>query len=181
MSDQDSKTLITTEPIMTVDNARRDFFKQSITGVFGAAALMNMVPNGIRTSAWAAGSDTPEITEVKIGFIPLTDCAPIVVAAEMGFDKKYGIKITPSKEASWAAIRDKTVNGELHAAHVLYGLVYGVQLGIGGQQKDMAVLMNLNHNGQAITLANQLKEKGVKDGRSLKRLLDNENRDYTFA
>ena len=181
MSDQNSKTLITTEPIMTVDNARRDFFKQSITGVFGAAALMNMVPNGIRTSAWAAGSDTPEITEVKIGFIPLTDCAPIVVAAEMGFDKKYGIKITPSKEASWAAIRDKTVNGELHAAHVLYGLVYGVQLGIGGQQKDMAVLMNLNHNGQAITLANQLKEKGVKDGRSLKRLLDNENRDYTFA
>jgi len=181
MSEQDSKTLITTEPITTVDNARRDFFKQSITGVFGAAALMNMVPNGIRTSAWAAGTDAPEITEVKIGFIPLTDCAPIVVAAEMGFDKKYGIKITPSKEASWAAIRDKTVNGELHAAHVLYGLVYGVQLGIGGQQKDMAVLMNLNHNGQAITLANQLKEKGVKDGRSLKRLLDNENRDYTFA
>ena len=181
MSDQDSKTLMTTAPITTVDNARRDFFKQSITGVFGAAALMNMVPNGIRTSAWAAGTDAPEITEVKIGFIPLTDCAPIVVAAEMGFDKKYGIKITPSKEASWAAIRDKTVNGELHAAHVLYGLVYGVQLGIGGQQKDMAVLMNLNHNGQAITLANQLKEKGVKDGRSLKRLLDNENRDYTFA
>lgn len=181
MSEQDNKTLMTTAPITTVDNARRDFFKQSITGVFGAAALMNMVPNGIRTSAWAAGTDAPEITEVKIGFIPLTDCAPIVVAAEMGFDKKYGIKITPSKEASWAAIRDKTVNGELHAAHVLYGLVYGVQLGIGGQQKDMAVLMNLNHNGQAITLANQLKEKGVKDGRSLKRLLDNENRDYTFA
>jgi len=181
MSEQDNKTLMTTAPITTVDNARRDFFKQSITGVFGAAALMNMVPSGIRTSAWAAGTDAPEITEVKIGFIPLTDCAPIVVAAEMGFDKKYGIKITPSKEASWAAIRDKTVNGELHAAHVLYGLVYGVQLGIGGQQKDMAVLMNLNHNGQAITLANQLKEKGVKDGRSLKRLLDNENRDYTFA
>jgi len=71
------------------------------------------------------------------------------------------------------------VNGELHAAHVLYGLVYGVQLGIGGPQKDMAVLMTLNHNGQGITLANQLKEKGVKDGASLKRLLDNENRDYT--
>lgn len=181
MSDQDNKTLMTTAPITTVDNARRDFFKQSITGVFGAAALMNMVPNGIRTSAWAAGTDAPEITEVKIGFIPLTDCAPIVVAAQMGFDKKYGIKITPSKEASWAAVRDKVANGELHAAHILYGMVYGVQLGIGGQQKDMAVLMSLNNNGQGITLSNQLKEKGVKDGRSLKRLLDNENRDYTFA
>jgi nitrate/nitrite transport system substrate-binding protein len=103
------------------------------------------------------------------------------VAAEMGFDKKYGIKITPSKEASWAAIRDKLVNGELHGAHVLYGLIYGVQMGIGGQQKDMANLMTLNNNGQAITLSNQLKEKGVTSGATLKRLLDNENRDYTFA
>lgn len=166
---------------LAVDNSRRDFFRTTMVGAFGAAAAMGIVPKDISTSAYAAGSDAPEITEVKIGFIPLTDCAPIVVAAEMGFDKKYGIKITPSKEASWAAIRDKTVNGELHAAHVLYGLVYGVQLGIGGQQKDMAVLMTLNHNGQGITLANQLKDKGVKDGRSLKRLLDNENRDYTFA
>ncbi len=164
-----------------VNNSRRDFFRTSAASAFGAAALMGLVPNSIKTNAWAAGSDAPEIVEVKIGFIPLTDCAPIVVAAEMGFDKKYGIKITPSKEASWAAIRDKTVNGELHASHILYGLVYGVQLGIGGQQKDMSVLMTLNHNGQGITLANQLKEKGVKDGRSLKRLLDNENRDYTFA
>ena len=122
---------------IAVDNSRRDFFRTSAAGAFGAAALMGLVPNSIKTNAWAAGSDAPEITEVKIGFIPLTDCAPIVVAAEMGFDKKYGIKIIPQKQASWAAIRDKTVNGELHASHVLYGLVYGVQMGIGGQQKDM--------------------------------------------
>jgi nitrate/nitrite transport system substrate-binding protein len=164
-----------------VDSSRRDFFRNTAAGAFGAAALMGLVPNSIKTNAWAAGSDAPEITEVKIGFIPLTDCAPIVVAAEMGFDKKYGIKITPSKEASWAAVRDKVVNGELHASHILYGMMYGVQLGIGGKQKDMALLMTLNHNGQGITLSNQLKDKGVKDGKSLKRLLDNENRDYTFA
>jgi nitrate/nitrite transport system substrate-binding protein len=180
-SDQTSNANTVAATTGAVDNGRRDFFRNSAAGAFGAAALMGLVPNSVKTNAWAAGSDAPEITEVKIGFIPLTDCAPIVVAAEMCFDKKYGIKITPSKEASWAAIRDKTVNGELHASHVLYGLVYGVQLGIGGQQKDMAVLMTLNHNGQGITLANQLKEKGVKDGHSLKRLLDNENRDYTFA
>ena len=167
--------------VIAVENGRRNFFKQSIAGAFGAATAFNIVPVGLKTMAHAAGSDAPELTEVKIGFIPLTDCAPIVVAAEMGFDKKYGIKIVPSKEASWAAIRDKTVNGELHAAHVLYGLVYGVQMGIGGQQKDMNVLMTLNHNGQGITLSNQLKDKGVKDGKTLKRLLENENRDYTFA
>ncbi len=165
----------------SVDADRRQFFKHTIAGAFGAAAMMNIVPAGIKNMAYAAGSDAPEITEVKIGFIPLTDCAPIVVAAEMGFDKKYGIKIVPAKQASWAAIRDKTVNGELHASHVLYGLVYGVQLGIGGQQKDMKVLMSLNNNGQAITLSNQLKDKGVKDGKSLKRVMANENRDFTFA
>ncbi|MES2635793.1 MAG: CmpA/NrtA family ABC transporter substrate-binding protein, partial [Pseudomonadota bacterium] len=87
----------------------------------------------------------------------------------------------PAKQASWAAVRDKTMNGELHASHVLYGLIYGVQLGIGGQQKDMKVLMSLNNNGQAITLSNQLKDKGVKDGKSLKRVMANENRDFTFA
>ena len=185
MSLKVNKAITETVVDSVIDTQRRDFFKLSAStlgaSVLSASALMGLVPGGIRSQAWAAGSDAPEITEVKIGFIPLTDCAPIVVAAEMGFDKKYGIKIIPSKEASWAAIRDKTVNGELHAAHVLYGLMYGVQLGIGGQKKDMAVLMTLNHNGQGITLANQLKEKGVKDGASLKRLLDNENRDYTFA
>ncbi|PKO93358.1 MAG: nitrate transporter [Betaproteobacteria bacterium HGW-Betaproteobacteria-1] len=163
-----------------IDNGRRNFFRAS-AGVMGASALMGMVPEKIRNNAWAAGSDEPEIKEVKIGFIPLTDCAPIVVAAQMGFDTKYGIKITPSKEASWAGVRDKLVNGELQGAHILYGMMYGVQLGIGGQQKDMAVLMSLNNNGQGITLANQLKEKGVTSGPTLKRLLDNENRDYTFA
>ena len=134
-----------------------------------------------RSGAWAAGSDAPEKTEVKIGFIPLTDCASVVIASELGFDKKYGIKIVPSKEASWASVRDKLVNGELDASHVLYGLIYGVQLGIGGPKKDMAVLMSLNHNGQAITLSNKLKEKGVTDGASLKKLIDGEKREYTFA
>jgi nitrate/nitrite transport system substrate-binding protein len=165
----------------TVDTSRRDFFRNSIAGAFGAATMMSILPTGTSSSAYAAGSDAPEITEVKIGFIPLTDCAPIIVAAEMGFDKKYGIKIIPSKEASWAGVRDKVVNGELHAAHVLYGLVYGVQMGIGGQQKDMSVLMTLNNNGQGITLSNQLKDKGVKDGKTLKRVMANENRDFTFA
>lgn len=134
-----------------------------------------------RTAVWAAGSDAPEKPEVKIGFIPLTDCASVAVAAELGFDKKYGIKITASKEASWAAVRDKLVNGELDASHVLYGLIYGVQLGIGGPKKDMAVLMSINRNGQAITLSNQLRDKGVTDGAKLKALIGKEKRDYTFA
>ncbi len=161
------------------DKGRRDFIKNT-AAAGGAAALMGMVP-GLRAAAWAAGSDAPEKKEVRIGFIPLTDCSSVVMAAVMEFDKKYGIKIFPSKEASWAAVRDKLVNGELDAAHVLYGLVYGVHLGVGGPKKDMAVLMNLNRNGQAITLSNQLRDKGAVDGASLKKLISADKREYTFA
>jgi nitrate/nitrite transport system substrate-binding protein len=135
----------------------------------------------LRGTAWAAGSDAPEKAEVKVGFIPLTDCASVIMAAELGFDRKYGIKIVPSKEASWAGVRDKLVNGELDAAHVLYGLIYGVQMGIGGPQKDMAVLMTLNNNGQAITLSNHLEEKGVTDGAKLKSLIGRKEKEYVFA
>ena len=166
--------------LLTLDSSRRDFVKKS-AGLLGGAALMALVPPGVRQGAWAAGSDAPEKIELKVGFIPLTDCASVVMAAVQGFDKKYGIKITPTKEASWAAVRDKLTNGELDAAHVLYGLIYGVHLGIGGPKKDMAMLMNLNHNGQAITLSNQLKDKGVTDGASLRALITKEHREYTFA
>ena len=133
------------------------------------------------TSAHAMRSMQPEKQTIRIGYLPLTDCASLVMASKLGLDEKYGIKIELSREMSWAGVRDKLNSGELDAAHVLYGLVYGVQMGIGGQQKDMNVLMTLNNNGQGITLANQLKDKGVTGGATLKRLLDNENRDYTFA
>src|SRR5213079_785085 len=154
---------------------RRTFLKKA-----GAAGLMSMVPEAVRVGAWAAGSDAPEKKEVKIGFIPLTDCASVVIASEMKFDEKYGLKITPSKESSWASVRDKLVNGELDAAHVLYGLIYGVHLGVGGAKKDMAVLMSLNQNGQAITLSKKVADKGGVDGPSLARLMQTDKREYTF-
>ena len=160
-----------------VNGDRREFGK-SLALAASALAFGGMLPGG---GAWAGGSDKPEKTKLNVGFIPLTDCASIVVASQMGFDKKYGIEIIPSKEASWAAVRDKLVNGELDAAHVLYGLIYGVHLGIGGLKKDMAVLMNLNHNGQAITLSTQLHDQGVKDGATLAKHIKANPREYTFA
>ena len=155
---------------------RRGFLKRA-----AAVGIMGLVPAGVRTAAWAAGSYAPEKKEVKIGFIPLTDCSSVAIASVMKFDEKYGIKITPSKEASWAAVRDKLVNGELDMAHVLYGLIYGVQMGLGGPKKDMAILMNLNHNGQAMTLSRKLYDKGVKDATGLAALIAKEKGEYTFA
>ena len=155
---------------------KREFLKVS-----AAASLMSAVPEAIRAGAWAQGSDAPEKKEVKVGFIPLTDCSSVVIASVMKFDEKYGIKITPSKEASWAAVRDKLVNGELDASHVLWGLIYGVQTGIGGPKKDMSILMNLNHNGQAFTLSRKLYDKGVRDAAGLAALIGKEKGEYTFA
>src|SRR5690242_5219402 len=100
---------------------------------------------------------------LRIGFLPLTDCASLIVAAERGFDRKHGIEIVPVREPSWAAIRDKLIRGELDAAHALYGLVYGVELGIGGVRENMAVLMTLSQNGQGITLSNQFRRFGISD------------------
>ena len=123
----------------------------------------------------------PEKQVVRIGYLPLTDCASLVMAAELGFDERYGIKIELSRETSWAGVRDKLGNGELDAAHVLYGLVFGVQMGIGGQQHDMAVLMNLNHNGQSVALSADMARAGAVDGASLARQLRTAGRPYVFA
>jgi len=146
----------------------------------GAATALTIAP-ALRAAVYAQGSDKPEKEEVKIGFIPLTDCASVVMASELGFDKKYGVKIIPTKEASWAGVRDKLVNGELDMSHVLYGLIYGVHLGTSGPKKDMAVLMNLNNNGQAVTLSKALADRGAVDGPSLAKFMASNKREYTFA
>jgi nitrate/nitrite transport system substrate-binding protein len=157
-----------------------DMARRSVVKAAAATATAGMIP-GLQAAVYAAGSDKPEKEEVRIGFIPLTDCASVVMASVLGFDKKYGVKIIPTKEASWAGVRDKLVNGELDMAHVLWGLIYGVHLGVGGPKKDMAILMNLNHNGQAITLSKKLADKGAVDGASLAKLMTAERREYTFA
>ena len=160
----------------TVALSRRNILKQG-AAVTGAALFSTLGHSGV----WAAGSDAPEKKEVKIGFIPLTDCASVVMASVLGIDKKYGVTIIPNKEASWAGVRDKLVNGELDFAHVLYGLIYGVHLGTSGPKKDMAVMMTLNNNGQGLTLSKKLADKGAGNLEGLVGLMKKEPREYTFA
>src|SRR5437773_8596463 len=157
-----------------------DMSRRTLIKAAAATGAAGLVP-GLQSAVYAAGSDKPEKEEVRIGFIPLTDCASVVMASVLGFDKKYGVKIVPTKEASWAGVRDKLVNGELDMAHVLWGLVYGVHLGVSGPKKDMAILMTLNNNGQAITLSKKLADKGAIDGAGLAKLMQTDKREYTFA
>ncbi|MDZ4162771.1 MAG: CmpA/NrtA family ABC transporter substrate-binding protein [Burkholderiales bacterium] len=171
-----------TRPTATLPDAtapalnRRDLLKQG-TAVAATTFFASLGHSGV----WAAGSDAPEKKEVKIGFIPLTDCASVVMASVLGIDQKYGVKIIPNKEASWAGVRDKLVNGELDFAHVLYGLIYGVHLGTSGPKKDMAVMMTLNNNGQGLTLSKKLADKGAGNLEGLVALMKKEPREYTFA
>ena len=160
--------------ILETPMSRRNILQAATAGALTIAPAL-------RAAVYAQGSDKPEKEEVKIGFIPLTDCASVVMASVLGIDKKYGVKIIPTKEASWAGVRDKLVNGELDFAHVLYGLIYGVHLGTSGPKKDMAVLMTLNQNGQAITLSKKLSDKGAVDAASLAKLMSTDKREYTFA
>ena len=98
---------------------------------------------------------------IRIGFIALTDCAPIVMAQELGLFRKYGVNVEVTKEASWANIRDKLVTGELSAAHCLFGMPFSVYTGIGGRPgTELKIAMVLSSNGQAITLDKRLAEAG---------------------
>jgi nitrate/nitrite transport system substrate-binding protein len=161
-----------------------DLLKSSLKRrtVLQAAAVSAVGINpALRAAVHAAGSDAPEKKEVRVGFIPLTDCASVVMASVLGIDQKYGVRIVPSKEASWAGVRDKLVNGELDFAHVLYGLIYGVHMGTAGPKKDMAVTMTLNNNGQGLTLSKKIADKGAVNLEGLVALMKKEPREYTFA
>jgi ABC-type nitrate/sulfonate/bicarbonate transport system substrate-binding protein len=128
-----------------------------------------------------AGSDRPEKDVLRIGFMPLADCAPLVMASVLGFDAKYGLRLELERQHSWSGMRDRLTNGELDAAHALYGLLYGLQMGIGSAPRDMAVLMNLNQNGQSIVLSRALAAAGVQDGAGLAMLMRDQPRRYTFG
>ena len=106
----------------------------------------------------------PEKKELKIGFIALTDCAPIVIAKEKGFFEKYGLNVQIIKEgAGWAGIQQKVISGEYDAAHALAGMPLASTIGINGET-PMVALMSLDFNGNAITMSNKIIELMEKEG-----------------
>ena len=138
--------------------SRRRFLQG--TGVaLGAGALINMIPMGIRSNAWAGGSEGLEKTKLTFGIIPLTDCAPLVVAAEKGYFKKHGLDVAISKEASWANIRDKVSIGALDGAHMLAGMPIAATLGVGAIPKPTITAFSMDLNGNGITVSNELYER----------------------
>jgi nitrate/nitrite transport system substrate-binding protein len=149
-------------------NSRRRFLRT--TGTMLAASLAGL------PKTWAGGlypDDSPETPNIRFGIIALTDCSSIVMAHELGYFKQFGIQSVISKEASWAAIRDKLSIGENQATHMLIGMPFASTMGLlGSPVKPMVIPWMLNRNGQAITLNNTLKNAGVKTAKDLKPHVD---------
>lgn len=161
--------------------SRRDFLRLSMVG--GAA----MVLPSLRNSVYAAGGEKLEKTKLTLGIIPLTDCAPIVIAHEKGYFKKYGLETTISKEASWANIRDKVSLGALDGAHMLAGMPIAATLGVGAIAKPTITAYSMDLNGNAITVSNELFDKMMKadpesmkqspiSAKALKKVIDEEKK-----
>lgn len=110
-------------------------------------------------------ADAPEVTTAKLGFIALTDSAPLIIAKEKGFFDKYGMKdVEVLKQASWPVTRDNletgSAGGGIDGAHILSPMPYFMTLGQTKtkQPVPMYLLARLNTNGQAISIANSYKE-----------------------
>lgn len=106
----------------------------------------------------ARKGSTPSLekSDINLGFIPLTDCAPLVIAQEKGFFNAEGLNVTLQRESSWAGIRDKVGLQILDGAQMLASMPVAARLGVGGPRIDLISAMVLDLNGNAITLNNEL-------------------------
>jgi ABC-type nitrate/sulfonate/bicarbonate transport system substrate-binding protein len=97
-----------------------------------------------------------ERTDLRLGFIPLNDAAPLIVAKAKGYFAGEGLDVTLAREVSWANIRDKVSVGLLDGAHMLGPLPIACSLGLSGPSTPMITPFSLNLNGSAITVSRGL-------------------------
>jgi nitrate/nitrite transport system substrate-binding protein len=137
---------------------RRRFLQAVGTGT-ALAALSSLFPLGAAKEAFAQGTGKLEKKNLKVGFIPITCATPIIMAHPMGFYSKHGLDVEVVKTAGWAVIRDKTLNKEYDAAHMLSPMPLAITLGAGAAPQPYTMPAVENINGQAITLAMKHKDK----------------------
>jgi two-component system, oxyanion-binding sensor len=99
---------------------------------------------------------TLESTDIRLGFIPLNDAAPLIIAKAKGLFAAEGLDVTLAREVSWANIRDKVAVGLLDGAHMLAPLPIACTLGLSGPPTPMIAPLSLNLNGSAVTVSTAL-------------------------
>lgn len=117
--------------------------------------------------------------ELRLGFVPLNDAAPLVVAQEKGFFAAEGLAVELNREASWATVRDKVAVGALDGAHMLAPLALAATLGAGSDPVPMIAPLALNLDGPAVTLSTRLDAAGL--GRLVARRREEGASVLTFA
>lgn len=143
---------------------RRTFLKSSFGVAATAAAARIALPGG----AWAA-TPTPEVTGAKLGYIALTDSAPLIIAVEKGLFAKHGMPdVVVEKQASWGATRDNmalgSANGGIDGGHILRPKVHLYATGKvmqNNQPLPMYTLLGLNEDCQGLSVAQAHAETGV--------------------
>jgi len=150
--------------IFSGDVSRRTILKTTAT-----AALVTAVRTAFPSGAFAATAE-PEVKGAKIGFIALTDAAPLIIAAEKGLFAKHGMPdVEVLKQASWGATRDNLVLGGasngIDGAHILTPMPYLMHTGKVTQNNvpvPMALIARLNLDSQGISVAKEYAETGVQ-------------------
>lgn len=106
-------------------------------------------------------------SSIRLGFVPLNDCAPVAVAKELGLFRSYGVSVTLSRQPGWATVRDMLFYGELDAAQSVAGIAFYLSLGLAKLRREVSVPLVLSAHGNAITLSNQLPAEHIGDGSGL--------------
>lgn len=146
-------------------DAERRRFLRSVGASTAWAAISSVIPFGA-LEAMAQDNGSLEKKELKIGFIPITCASPLIMADPLGFYRKEGLDVSMMKTAGWALVRDKVLNKEYDASHMLAPMPVAISLGVGSTAASTNVMTIQNINGQAIILAN--KHKNNRDPKNWK-------------
>jgi len=147
------------------DEARRNFLRLVGGGTL-AAALGSILPLDKVKAAIKEGGGPLEKKKLAVGFVPITCATPIIMAHPMGFYSKYGLDVDVIKTAGWAVARDKSLNKEYDASHMLTPMPLAITMGAGSVAKPFFMPAVENINGQAITL--HIKHKDKRDPKQWK-------------
>lgn len=96
-----------------------------------------------------------EKEDLKLGFIKLTDCAPLVIAKEKGFFKEEGLNVELEAQANWKVLLDRVIGGELDGAHMLAGQPIAASIGY-GTEAHVVTAFSMDLNGNGITVSNDV-------------------------
>src|ERR1044072_608204 len=122
---------------------------------FPSSAVLVALATFTAAAANAAEKPKLEKDELKLGFIKLTDMAPLAVAYEKGYFEDEGLYVTLEPQANWKVLLDRVITGELDGAHMLAGQPIGASVGI-GTKADLITAYSMDLNGNAITVSNDV-------------------------